>query len=354
MFNAVKILILVWIQFLFVATSNAQSIYVYNCVAYDGAPLPADEIDQFKKQAELSALHLQSLDEGNRLLDTFLKSANISLGQDYLDRSIAFVRNAQLIRSEQTKISICGIFSGEMIREKKITPEMMSPPPEQPSVPFESNKRYVIPRIVIGLLEGTVWTKAEVEQRLTKLKRSYAGCHIEIENFDFQTMSNPNGMYDNLHMDFLDNDAIVKDILDIELQIGKMISGISQVRPALLYVKNSFDNRDLNKAGNNASDICGTQSFTSSIVVPAKSPIADTAVITENESFSYPGKSCGLYRGAGADFVVEAHELGHILLKDGGHPLGEPNNIMAETGAAFDEAQCAKMRGSPYIRVLPK
>jgi len=47
------------------------------------------------------------------------------------------------------------------------------------------------------------------------------------------------------------------------------------------------------------------------------------------------------------------HELGHVLLNDGGHP-GDPKNFMAQTSTATGEEkmtaeQIQKVRGSPYV-----
>lgn len=181
--------------------------------------------------------------------------------------------------------------------------------------------------------EGSSWSNPEIEERLRLAGEVLAQCRVGLGQVYLVSAVLPGGRGGDIGDETRGRVETVAAALP------------TAVRPVLFFVDRA---RPIDPASNSAWSF--TSGFMSIFPVGTapRAELTNTAWITD--------------RTREPDYVterlysVEAHELTHLLLNEGGHlPVGSRNNLMSPTGrdarnvlTLYD--QCPRMRASPLTR----
>jgi len=242
---------------------------------------------------------------------------------------------------------MCAVAEGEVVYSQKVTPSLFVSTEPEPIPPQAlATERFFIPVLTAGILEGSAWTQARVEERFLRIRKFYSQCGVELDRLDSKVIPNPHHKYDDIEDDMYPRDSMFV-VTPFEKRMGEMIQGLGLHAPAILFLKNVWDL-------NTNQRICAAEAraFIVEKIVPKISPIAGMAIVSESYSpDATENVSCKPLFSA-PDYLVDAHELGHLLLNDGGHST-DANNLMA-SGTILDDTQCAKIRASPFVHREPR
>lgn len=265
-----------------------------------------------------------------------------AMGRDWAD-----LINAHIISSQMVQNGVCALVEGDVFYRSRITPDFF-PSPDPTPIPREAlnQYRFFIPLLTAGILEDSAWTQNEVHKRLQSIRALYAQCAVDIDAFDIKIIPNPDHGFDNIKDDMEPRDSLFV-LSPFEKRMQTMLASTQIQAPALLYLKNVWQP--------GISDGCSLEAraFISEKIVPKNSPIAGMALITETYSNGIQKAGvCGRLSGNDKSYFTDAHELGHLLLYDGGH-VNSQNNLMygfpSETEGRLNEDQCAAIRASPFV-----
>lgn len=347
------ILFLIIIQ---AAVANSERGQVITCTTHEGGDQTRDQIvDDFLGQTKVSGL-LMKWTETAQEFGSYDPSETTpeELIKMYSDRDIADLKNAFPVSYQVKKCeppgscTICGIFWGDIIFQGKVRDEPM-PPADQKPVPASEldHTQFALSHLTAGILEGSPWTKEDVSERFHQVKQIYGKCGVDIENILIVSIPNPDGKFDNL-VDTTDNRDSYHLLTNFERQVGQMLAPVELPRPAIVYLKNFKD--PLFPADDCSSPDKSFDERNS----PKGSPVIGLAFIAGDESPKSREK-CPRVQPDKPGFLIEAHELGHLLMGIGPDD-NQPGNVMSlnDRGTDFTPEQCAIIRDSPYIQRRPK
>lgn len=328
--------------------ASAERAKIYTCSVYDGSSEDVAQLmHQFATQKHVSGILLTGSDPIEEYEKfSFSNATNQQILEQFKNREMADLIDAQQLTNkirtcEPGHCELCGTFEGEVVFRQFITGDVV--PPDKPSpIPLDQNTRYFVPAISAGILQGSAWNREIVVDHLDKVKSTLAKCGVEIDNVEIKDIPNPGGKYDSIT-----NTLAVRVsehvVSDFEKEMAEMISGLDFTRPGFLFLKKLIEKGNERDFGN-----CVGFAAMKWKVVPRNSPVADLIFLSDD--FAPAKNDCDI-RVVSHDYTIEEHEIGHILLDDGGHELSTANPMNNfESSDTFTDAQCAQIRANHYVQ----
>ena len=197
----------------------------------------------------------------------------------------------------------------------------------QRTSPKNDPLNYSFPLNVV-ILSNSQWKVENIFKRLKLLRNIYQNCGLKIDPINIISLKVTDEF---INLGFRNDTSSKGKQSQIVHALNK------ESKPFLIYVNKVFHEFDSNQkypiAFSHSSDDSQT---------PSGNPLANTAFIPQYYENMSSEELINL--GGQRDYLVEAHELGHILLEDGNH-----NNIYANLmgnypGSEITLEQCNKIK----------